>query len=80
VDPVAVAKAMSGVKFQGTSGEMEMRRTDHQTQQQMFITEWSKANAKFPYSVENTGWNFQPVRTLPSFVASTPTSCQMKRP
>ena len=80
VDPVKVATSMSGIKFQGLAGELEMRKTDHQTQQPMYITEWTKAGGKFPYSVENTGWNFQPVRQLASYVSSTPTSCQMKRP
>ncbi len=80
VDPVAVAKAMSGIKFAGFGGDVEMRRTDHQLQQPMYISEWRKADAKVPYSVENTGFNFQEVRAIPSYVSSTPTSCQMKRP
>jgi branched-chain amino acid transport system substrate-binding protein len=79
-DPVKVATAMSGLRFQGFNGEVEMRRTDHQLQQALYITEWAKANAKNPYSVENTGFNFQEVRMIPAYVASTPTSCQMKRP
>jgi len=80
VDPVAVAKAMSGIKFMGFNGEVEMRRTDHQLQQPMVISEWHKADAKNPYSVENTGFNFVSIKAIPAFVASTPTSCQMKRP
>ena len=79
-DPVKVASAMSGLKFTSFSGEMEMRKTDHQLQQNMYISEWRKADAKHPYSVENTGFNFQEVRAIPAYVASTPTSCQMKRP
>jgi branched-chain amino acid transport system substrate-binding protein len=79
-DPVKVATAMSGIKFAGFGGEVEMRKTDHQLQQPLYITEWRKANAKNPYSVENTGFNFQEVRALPNYVSSTPTSCQMKRP
>ena len=79
-DPVKVAQAMEGLKFQGFAGEVEMRKTDHQLQQPVFITEWRKADAKNPYSVENTGYNFQELRAIPSYVSSTPTSCQMKRP
>jgi branched-chain amino acid transport system substrate-binding protein len=79
-NPVAVARAMSGLKVQGFNGEIEMRRLDHQLQQPVIISEWRKATPQVPYSVENTGFNFQEVRTLPPFVASTPTSCQMKRP
>jgi branched-chain amino acid transport system substrate-binding protein len=79
-DPVKVAQAMSGLKFTGFNGEVEMRKTDHQLQQGLFISEWAKANAKNPYSVENTGFNFQELKAIPAYVASTPTSCQMKRP
>jgi len=49
-------------------------------QQPLYISEWRKATPKSPYSVENTGWNFQEVKAFPSYVSSTPTSCQMKRP
>jgi branched-chain amino acid transport system substrate-binding protein len=79
-DPVKVAAALGGLKVKGFQGEVEMRKTDHQLQQGLFISEWRKADAKNPYSVENTGWNFQEVKVIPAYVASTPTSCQMKRP
>ena len=79
-DPVKVATAMSGLKFVGFNGEVEMRKADHQLQQSLYITEWRKADAKNPYSVENTGFNFQEIRAIPAYVSSTPTSCQMKRP
>lgn len=79
-DPVKVAAAMEGLKFKSFNGEVEMRKADHQLQQSLFITVWKKADAKNPYSVENTGFNFQPVKQYESYVASTPTSCQMKRP
>jgi branched-chain amino acid transport system substrate-binding protein len=79
-DPMKVAVAMSGLKFEGFAGEVEMRRADHQLQQPVFISEWRKADARNPYSVENTGFNFQEVRAFPSYVSSTPTSCQMKQP
>jgi branched-chain amino acid transport system substrate-binding protein len=79
-DPVKVAAALEGLRFVGAQGDLEMRKSDHQLQQPLYISEWRKATAKSPYSVENTGWNFQEVKAIPSYVASTPTSCQMKRP
>jgi branched-chain amino acid transport system substrate-binding protein len=79
-DAVKVAQALDGLKFTGFSGEAEMRKNDHQLQQNMYISEWRKADSKNPYNVENTGFNFQEVRAIPAYVASTPTSCQMKRP
>lgn len=79
-DPVKVASAMEGLRFVGAQGDLEMRKADHQLQQPLYISEWRQATPKSPYSVENTGWNFQMVKELPAYVASTPTSCQMKRP
>jgi branched-chain amino acid transport system substrate-binding protein len=80
VDPVKVAQAMSGMKFRHFNDEVEMRKADHQLLQPLYIAEWRKADAKNPYSVENTGFNFQEVKAIPAYVAATPTSCQMKRP
>jgi len=79
-DPVKVAQAMEGLRFKSFNGEVEMRKSDHQLQQGLFVTVWKKADAKNPYSVENTGYNFQTVKYYEPYVASTPTSCDMKRP
>lgn len=79
-DPVKVAAAMEGLKFKGFNGESEMRKTDHQLQQGMWISKWQKVDAKNKYSVEKTGFTFVPVKYLEPYIASTPTSCQMKRP
>ena len=61
-------------------GEIEMRKSDHQLQMPLYMTVWDKAGGKFPYSPENTGMTLAPVAEYPSYVSSTPTSCQMKRP
>lgn len=79
-EPAKVAPVMEGLKFKSFNGDVEMRKSDHQLQQGLFVTVWKKADAKNPYSVENTGYNFQPVKAYDAYVASTPTSCQMKRP
>ena len=80
-DPAKVAAAMEGLEFPGLHGTVTMRKTDHQLQQPVYITQWTKAGAKpDDYSVENTGHNFKTIKTYEAYVASTPTSCQMKRP
>ncbi len=79
-DPVKVAAAMSGIRFNGFNGEAEMRKSDHQMQQALFISKWQKVDKENTYSVEKTGFTFAPVKSIESYVASTPTSCQMKRP
>ena len=79
-DPVKVAAAMEGIKVKSFNGEVEMRKTDHQLQQPLYITVWQKADAKFPYSPEKTGMTLAPIKEYPNYVSSTPTSCDMKRP
>lgn len=79
-DPAKVAAAMEGMKFNSFNGEVEMRKTDHQLQQGLFVNRWEKAGGKYPVDAENTGYTFVPVKYYEPYVASTPTSCQMKRP
>lgn len=79
-DPVKVAAALSGLRFEGFNGESEMRKLDHQMQQGLYISKWQKIDAKNKYSVEKTGYTFAPVKYIEAYVASTPTTCDMKRP
>ena len=80
-DPVKVAFAMEGMKIKSLNGEVEMRKTDHQAQQPIYITTWTKTNGKdVRYDQENTGYGWKTTQKIDSFVASQPTSCEMKRP
>ncbi len=79
-DPVKVAAVMEGMKFKSYNGDVEMRKNDHQLQQGLYISRWEKAGGKYPYSPENTGYTLAPVKYYEAYVASTPSSCQMKRP
>ena len=80
VDPVKVAAALEGMSAKSFAGEVQMRKSDLQLQQSMFVTKWQKVDAKNAYSVENTGYTFVPIKQMDPYVSSTPTSCQMKRP
>jgi branched-chain amino acid transport system substrate-binding protein len=79
-DPVKVAAALEGMKFKSFNGDVELRKADHQLQQGLYITRWEKAGGKNPLDAESTGYTFVPVKYYEPYVASTPTSCQMKRP
>lgn len=79
-NPLKVAFALEDLSVPSFAGDVTMRKSDHQLQQTMFIDKWEKVSAKYPYSVENTGFTFVPVKEIPAYVASTPTTCQMKRP
>ena len=79
--PIKVAEAMEGLAVKSLNGEVTLRKADHQLQQTHYIQSWQKSGAApNDYSVENTGHNFQVVKTFEPYVSSTPTSCQMKRP
>jgi branched-chain amino acid transport system substrate-binding protein len=78
-DPMKVAAALEGLSFKGFNGDSQMRKSDHQLQQGLFISKWQKVDAKNSYSLENTGYTFAPVKYIDAYIASTPTSCDMKR-
>jgi branched-chain amino acid transport system substrate-binding protein len=80
-DPVKVAFAMEGMKVQSLNGEVEMRKSDHQIQQPLYIATWVKVNGKdVKFDQENTGYGWKTDQKLDTYVATQPTSCQMKRP
>ncbi len=80
-DPVKVAFAMEGMKVNSLNGEVEMRKTDHQLQQPLYIATWVKVDGKtVKYDQENTGYGWKTDQKIDTYVAAQPTSCQMKRP
>ncbi len=79
-DPVKVAAVLEGMRFKSFNGDVEMRKTDHQLQQGLYIAKWEKAGGKYPIDAEGTGYTFVPVKYFEPYVASTPTTCEMKRP
>ncbi len=80
-DPVKVAYAMEGLKITSLNGEVEMRKADHQLQQPLYIATWSKLDGKtVKYDQENTGYGWKTNQKIDTYIASQPTSCQMKRP
>jgi branched-chain amino acid transport system substrate-binding protein len=79
-DPLRVAHTLSGLRMQSLMGEIEMRASDHQLQQPLFISTWTKAGGQVKHDAENTGFGFRTEREIPTYVAAQPTSCQMQRP
>ncbi|MES2899386.1 MAG: branched-chain amino acid ABC transporter substrate-binding protein [Pseudomonadota bacterium] len=80
-DPVKVAFALEGAKFQGLNGGVMMNKVDHQLQQALYIGTWAKKDGKgVRYDQENTGYGWKADKKIEAFYAGQPTSCQMKRP
>lgn len=79
--PVKVAFALEGMKAKVLNGEVEMRKTDHQLQQPLHISTWTKVDGKtVKYDQENTGYGWKTDQDIDTYIAAQPTSCQMKRP
>jgi branched-chain amino acid transport system substrate-binding protein len=80
-DPVKVAHAMRGAKFDSINGEVEMRALDHQLQQQLVILSWQKKDGNnVKYDDEKTGYGWRTESLQPAFVGVQPSSCKMKVP
>jgi branched-chain amino acid transport system substrate-binding protein len=79
-DPLRVAHTMSGMKMNGLMGEIEMRGTDHQLQQPLFVATWTKLGGPVKHDIEKTGYSWKTEMAVPTFVGVQPTSCQMQRP
>ncbi|MDB5796224.1 MAG: branched-chain amino acid transporter substrate-binding protein [Paucimonas sp.] len=80
-DPVKVALAMEGMKAKSLNGDIEMRASDHQMQQPLYVATWVKTNNKdVRFDQENTGYGWKTDIKVPAYIATQPTSCQMKRP
>ena len=84
-DPVKVAQQLSGMKYTTEFGEVEMRASDHQMIQPLYISTFVRSAAKggpkdVKFDVENTGLAFRTDVRIEPYVSAQPTSCQMKRP
>ncbi|MDR3067132.1 MAG: branched-chain amino acid ABC transporter substrate-binding protein [Comamonas sp.] len=81
VEPAAVAARMSGMRFQGVNGPVEMRSSDHQAQQPIHVLSWEPVDGKtVVHDQEGTGLGWKPVAMVPAQAAALDTRCQMKRP
>jgi branched-chain amino acid transport system substrate-binding protein len=80
-DPDKVAFAMEGAKLDSLNGEIEMRASDHQMEQPLYIAKWVKVDGKkVKYDQENQKLGWLTISLQPTYVGAQPTSCQMKRP
>ena len=80
-DPLNVALAMEGMKVKSLNGEVDMRKSDHQAQQPLYIATWVKKNdTDVKFDQEGTGYGWRTNQKIDAYVAAQPTSCQMKRP
>ncbi|MCC8964455.1 branched-chain amino acid ABC transporter substrate-binding protein [Bradyrhizobium sp. Pear76] len=83
IDPVKVAAALEGMKFEVfDGGEGFIRKDDHQFFQPIYISSFGSLadKAKEPFDEENTGWGWHIVSKIDTAQTMLPTTCNMKRP
>jgi len=84
-DAKAVALALEGMKHEGELGEVEMRKSDHQLLQPLYVMTLVKSAAKGgpkEAKIDLEGSGLAPVTEarLEAYTSAQPTSCLMKRP
>jgi branched-chain amino acid transport system substrate-binding protein len=79
-DPLKVAYAMEGARMNAPHGEIEMRAADHQLLQPLWVSSWTRVGGQNKHDIERTGYTWKTEEAFPTYVASQPTSCNMKRP
>ncbi|MDQ3260468.1 MAG: branched-chain amino acid ABC transporter substrate-binding protein [Pseudomonadota bacterium] len=81
IDPLKVARALEGMKFQGDTGEIWMRAEDHQLMQPIYISTFTKAGGKgVKYDLEQTGYGWKTDFRVEATDTVMPTTCAMVRP
>jgi len=81
-DPVKVAQALEGLKYDGYFGPVEVRKEDHQLIQPLFIGTFAKVDGKtvkFPGD-GTTEFGFRVDHKIDGPATALPTTCQMNRP
>ena len=84
-EPKAVALALEGMRFDTPTGQVEMRKQDHQLIQPLYLsTVYKQASKGGPkevkYDIENTGLGFKTDAKLEAATSAQASSCNMTRP
>lgn len=75
--PLAVAKALEGLRHSTAYGPARMRAEDHQLLQPLFISRFS---ADALHEAENSGHGWVTVKRIPAERTALPSTCAMPRP
>jgi branched-chain amino acid transport system substrate-binding protein len=80
-DPIKVGFALEGMKADSLNGQVEMRASDHQLLQALYIATWTKVDGKtVKYDQEGTGYGWKTEKKYDAAASTQPTTCNMKRP
>jgi branched-chain amino acid transport system substrate-binding protein len=80
-DPTKVALALEDMRYEADTGEVWMRKDDHQIMQPLFISTFAKAGTKdVKHDIDDSGFGFRTNFAVPAAETVLPTTCKMERP
>lgn len=80
-DPYQVALALEGMHWQNGFHQAQMRKSDHQLQQPLYVSVMQKLDeGGIRFDNEGSGYGFKTELYLSARQAQLPTTCQMQRP
>lgn len=80
-EPMKVALALEGMRFDGPEGATWIRKEDHQMVSPLYLARLTPADGKtLKYDAENTGLGWQTVAKAEARNAVPPVRCNMQRP
>lgn len=81
VEPLAVARALEGMRIAGDTGELWMRAEDHQLFNPLFIATLARSGTKgVTHDWENSGYGWRADATIAPEAFRVSTTCHMTRP
>jgi len=80
-DPLKIARAMEGSRYEGITGEVWIREDNHQLLQPLYVSTLEKMGDEgVKYDVERTGMGPKTNFRVEAADTALPTTCEMKRP
>ncbi len=80
-DPLAIARAMEGARYEGITGEVSIREDNHQLLQPLYVSTLKRmGDAGVKYDVERTGMGPKTDFRVEAADTALPTTCAMQRP
>ncbi|MGE4281790.1 MAG: branched-chain amino acid ABC transporter substrate-binding protein [Magnetospirillum sp.] len=80
-DPKAVALALEDMHYQGPTGDVWMRRDDHQIHMTQYVSQFVEQDGDaVKYDSEGTGKGWKTIDTIRAADSQLPTTCAMERP
>jgi branched-chain amino acid transport system substrate-binding protein len=80
-DPLKIARALEGAKYEGLTGEVWIREDNHQLLQPLFVSTLRRQGEDgVKYDIERTGMGFRTDGRVEARNTVLPTTCKMQRP